>query len=228
MKRFYKQATAQNGQVLLDGRPLPTPAKAKLVVPSQALAEAIAAEWQAQGEEIKPETMGLMTLASTAIDRVLPQQADVVGIVLGYLDTDLLAHWAEGPDSLVTRQSKAWQPYLDQFATALPPGLNQTSGILAIAQPEEMLQAACAWLEELDHFALAAVAMLVQLTGSFVLGHAVYYHGAAEAAYVAATVDEAHQAEQWGYDKEAADALEARKREVFAAAQFLELLRKPA
>ncbi len=114
MKRFYKSVTTNDaGGVLLDGRPVRTPARVPLVMPTPALAEAVAAEWAAQGEEIRPQDMPLTGLANAAIDRVAPEQAAFAASLAQYGETELLCYRADGPPDLIARQHERWDPLLD-------------------------------------------------------------------------------------------------------------------
>lgn len=231
MKRFYKNAgtsAVEDGfAVQLDGRNIKTPAKAGLVLPALALAEAVAAEWQAQGEEIDPQSMPIMTLASTVIDRVVPNHGEVAEIVASYGESDLLCYraTAEQPE-LVKRQHEAWQPWLDWAMRQLDAPLSVTEGIMHVDQPSDSLNALKTVVEACDAYELASLHEFTSLTGSLVLGIAVL-KGELEAgtAFDLAHVDEEHQAELWGRDEEAEARLEKRKGDLLNAAEFLRLLR---
>ncbi|WP_259783210.1 ATP12 family chaperone protein [Aestuariispira ectoiniformans] len=231
MKRFYKNAgtsAVEDGfAVQLDGRNIKTPAKAGLVLPALALAEAVAVEWQAQGEEIDPQSMPIMTLASTVIDRVVPNHAEVAEIVASYGESDLLCYraTAEQPE-LVKRQQDAWQPWLDWAMRQLDAPLSVTEGIMHVDQPSDSLNALKTVVEACDAYELASLHEFTSLTGSLVLGIAVL-KGELEAgtAFDLAHVDEEHQAELWGRDEEAEARLEKRKGDLLNAAEFLRFLR---
>ena len=113
MKRFYKQVSVEDGAILLDGRPVRTPARAPLVLSSPALADAVADEWRAQGEDIDPRSMPLTGLANAAIDRVAPDPAAFARPLAAYAESDLLCYRADAPEELVERQAGAWDPLLD-------------------------------------------------------------------------------------------------------------------
>lgn len=228
-KRFWKAAeavAAEGGHgVALDGRPVLTPAKAPLVVPSLALARAIAAEWGAQGEKIAPETMPATRAANAAIDKVRAQQAEVAALIAEYGGTDLLCYRAETPDELVSRQSAAWDGWLDWAQAHYGARLNVTTGVIPVAQPPEALAALGAKVADMDPFELAALHDLVGITGSLVLGLAVA-EGALSAAeaWDLARIDEAWQIEQWGDDEEAAEQAAHKREGLLAAERFWQLL----
>src|SRR3546814_1368394 len=127
--------------VLLDGRPLRTPAKALLILPTEPLAAAIAAEWQGQGEEVDPQAMPLNALACTAIDIVAPARAQIVADLMGFGGHDLLCYWTDETGELLRRQQQFWQPLLDWAARELGAPLQQTCGIPSQAQPAASLAA---------------------------------------------------------------------------------------
>lgn len=213
--------------VSLDAAPLRTPARAPLCLPARALAEAVAAEWAAQGETVKPETLPLTRLVNTAIDRVAPARAAVVEEIAGYGETDLLCYRAPHPAALVARQAAAWDGPLDWARTQLGVRLVCASGVMHVRQPPESLAALRAVVAPREAFALTALAELVALSGSLVLGLAVA-DGAmvADEAWAASRVDEAWQIEQWGEDGEAAEAA-ALKRDAFLRAGWLARLVSP-
>jgi chaperone required for assembly of F1-ATPase len=232
MKRFYKAASAGEAageggwKVLLDGKSVRTPAKAALVVPTRALAEAIAEEWTAQGETIKPAGMPLMRLACTAIDRVAPQMAAVIAEIAGFGRADLLCYRAEGPQELVERQARLWQPWLDWATERWGARLLTTRGVSPIEQPAEALVALRNAVSLYDPFRLTAVHGLVTGYGSLVLGLAVMNAALApEAAWEAAQCDEAYQEERWGVDAEALARRRSLKADVDAALRFAALLK---
>ena len=144
MKRFYKEAAVASDQdghgVLLDGRPLRSPAKQVLLLPSADLAAAIAAEWGAQGEELEPAAMPLTRLASTALDRMPAARAAMITEVAGYLDTDMLCYRAAAPIELIERQRDGWQPLLDWAENFYDTRFVATTSVLPVAQPEAAVQ----------------------------------------------------------------------------------------
>ena len=228
-KRFWKEATFEpvegGWQVLLDGRPVRTPAKAALVLPSERLAQAIAAEWQAQGEKIDPRAMPATRTANSAIDKVAVQHEEVAAMLAAYGGSDMLCYRAEGPAELVARQSADWDPLLDWAETRFGARLAVTAGVMPVAQDAAALERLAAPLREMDPFALAAFHDLVALSGSLVLAHAVTEgHLGASEAWRLSRLDEEWQIEQWGEDEEA-EALAQVKRAAFHdAARFWSLL----
>jgi chaperone required for assembly of F1-ATPase len=230
MKRFYKQVAVVPVEggfgIELDGRPLKTPAKAAFLLPGEAVAAAIAAEWDAQAETIRPHTMPLMKLASTALDRVALHRAAVVEETAGYAASDLLCYRAEGPDSLVAREVQLWQPLLDWAMVRFDAPLVATSGIVHVDQPETSLKALRAVLVDLDALTLTAVADLTAACGSLVIALAVWdgrLDGAGAAA--ASLIDETVQNERWGEDAEAKARREQLIADIHASARFLGLLK---
>lgn len=229
MKRFYKQATvspeAGGVAILLDGRPVRTPARAALRVPTEELAEAIAGEWNAQGERIEPQLMPLTGLANAAIDRVAPDPAAFSRGLAQYGESDLLCYRAEGPRSLVERQCGTWDPLLGWARTRFGIEIEITAGIMHRAQPSRSVEQLGRAVAARGAFQLAGLAPLVTIAGSLIIALALA-EGAIglEAAWDAAMLDEAWQAEQWGADPLAAAALESRRREFEAGYRFLTLL----
>jgi chaperone required for assembly of F1-ATPase len=219
-KRFWTDvsvARAGTGwQVLLDSRPVRTPGKAPLDLPTRAMAEAMAEEWAAQEGDIAPLTMPVTRSANSAIDRVVPQKAEVAAMLAAYGETDLLCHRADSPAALARRQSEGWDPLLDWAAGTFGARLVPVAGVLPGAQPEEALGRLSDAVDGMDAFRLTAFHDLVTLSGSLVLGLAVA-HGRLDAAeaWRLSRIDEDWQIEQWGEDDEAS-ALAAHK-----FAQFL-------
>lgn len=228
-RRFYKaagtDAVAGGFSVTLDGRPIRTPAGAPFVVPTGALAAAVAGEWDGQSEAIRPATMPLMQLSCTAIDRVGGERAHIVDTLARYGETDLTCYRAPDPDSLVVRQAAAWQPLVDWIADVHGVRLEITAGLAAVAQPAESLVRLRAAIDAHGDFPLAALSSATAAAGSVVIGLAlVQGRIAAAQAFEAAQVDETHQMETWGGDPE----LEARRAgllaELEAVARFRDLL----
>lgn len=222
LKRFYKQAAAaahsDGFAVHLDARAVKTPAGKPLAVPFQGLAEAMAAEWRAQGEEIVPASMPLTQLASTALDRVGPERAAILEQLAHYAGTDLLCYRAESPADLAARQAKAWQPLLDWAAESLGARLVTTAGLLAVEQPPEALAALAARLEGYDVWRLTVAQAACAACGSLVLGIALT-EGRIDAAqaFELSQLDETYQIEHWGEDWEATRRRDALKRDLAAA-----------
>ncbi|GAA0557333.1 ATP12 family chaperone protein [Rhizomicrobium electricum] len=205
MKRFYKEVSVSAApfRILLDGRPVKTPARAPLELPTLAFAEAIAEEWREQGDEIAPDAMVLTKLANTALDRVAPMREGVIGQVMGFLN-DLLCYRAEHPAELVTMQSAEWDPLLDWAAERYGVRLRTRPGIVHFAQSDEAVAAFRRAVEAYDPFALTALATVAPILGSLVLALALAEGRLdAEAAFSLSQLDERFQVERWGRDTEA-------------------------
>jgi chaperone required for assembly of F1-ATPase len=196
-----------------------------LALPTRALAEAVAAEWEAQGERIDPATMPLTRLANSTIDGVIARQAEVRAEIVKYAGSDLLCYRAEGPEELIRRQAETWDPVLAWARAALGADFNVSQGVMPAAQPDAATEAVARALQPHGPFALAAIHVMTTLMGSarLALAHA---HGplSAEAAWVAAHVDEDWQISQWGEDAEAKARRDRRWAEMQAASRLLELL----
>lgn len=229
MKRFYKDVgigrVGAQWSVLLDGKAIKTPAKAALELPTEALARAIADEWVAQGEAVKPQDMPLMRLACTAIDRVAPQVAAVIEEIAGYGRSDLLCYRADSPADLVERQSRLWQPWIDWAAGTLGAVMAVTRGVRHVEQGADALAALRKAVAAHDHYGLSGLHALVTSYGSLILGLAAA-SGAAkpEAAWDASRCDEAYQQERWGIDADAVKRSRNIKAEIDAALRFVALL----
>jgi chaperone required for assembly of F1-ATPase len=222
MKRFYTDVTvvAEEGghAIRLDGRPVRTPARASLTLPTAALADAIAQEWRAQGEVVDPASMPMTGLANAAIDHVAPNLASFAEGVARYAQSDLLCYRANGPDTLVARQAAAWEPLLDWARDRYDVTFAVTQGIIPVPQPDETLDRLGAAVVALDPFILTGLSTLVTLSGSLVSALAVVEGGhEIGAIWEAAEIDEAWQVEQWGEDAEAA-ARSVRRADDFATA----------
>lgn len=231
LRRFYRKAEAVESEggrytIALDGRPVRTPAKRPFDLPTRALAEAIAAEWADQGEEVRPAAMPLMGFASTAIDRVAPDRERVIDETVAYGAADLLCYRADAPAELAERQHLAWQPLLDWCAARYQAWLQVTAGVMAVPQAEESLAALRAEVAGQDDFALTALHNLAVACGSLVLALAVA-EGRIDAAtaWSLSRLDEDWQAGIWGEDPEAARRAAALKAEIEATTRFLELSR---
>jgi chaperone required for assembly of F1-ATPase len=226
VKRFYKSATVGDGRrILLDGRPVKTPGRQDLALPSDALAEAVADEWNAQEERIDPRTMPLTELANAALDRIVPDPAAFARGLSAYGESDLLCYRAEGPAPLVRRQTERWDPILAWAQQFYDVVFELATGVMHMRQPSETVERLDAAVAARDPFALAGLSPLVTVSGSLLIALALAEGALAlDAAWAAATLDEQWQAEQWGEDTEAAAALAARRRDFEAAARFLALL----
>jgi chaperone required for assembly of F1-ATPase len=229
MKRFYRQAraaaTGGGHQVLLDDRPLRTPARHPMVLPSAGLAEAIAAEWQEQEEKIRPPAMPLTRMATTVVDRMPGQRAAAIEEAAGYAGTDLLCYRAAEPLDLVRRQEQAWQPLLDWAARTHDATFAVTTALRPVAQPSATTARLRSVLGELDDWQLVGVHAATTALGSLVLALALRAGRIdADTAIEASLLDELFEIERWGMDLEAERRHLVLRREVRAAATFLERL----
>ncbi len=231
-KRVYKTVAVEPApeagaghRVLLDGRPLRTPAKAALLLPTRALAEGVAEEWQAQGESIDPNAMPLTALSCSAVDLVQAKRDETVGELAGFAGHELLCYRASHPEALVERQRAQWQPLLDWAALELDAPLAVTEGVLSVEQPPDALAALCRAVERYDDWRLTALALAVRISGSLVVGLALAEGRIdARAAFEAAELDESFSIEQWGEDAEAAKRRAGLLAELTAAERFLALV----
>jgi len=230
MRRFYTQVSIgipKRGSysILLDGKPVKTPARAALALPTRALADAVAEEWRGQDDKVDPASMPLTKLANTAIDRVAGQEDHVIGQILAYAN-DLLCYRAEAPADLVARQNAGWDPLLDWAAERTGAQLLTRVGIVHIAQPEEAVEAFRNALAQHDAFALTAVHSAATICGSLVLALALAEGRLdAEEAFALSHLDERYQAEKWGTDGEAEKRARALAAELDAAARFMRCAR---
>lgn len=228
MKRFYKKATAigKDGgwQILLDGRPVRTPARALLMLPNAALGEAVAQEWAAQGEDIDPASMPMTGIANAALDHVTPDPAAFAAPIIAYGESDLLCYRAEGPEVLVARQEAAWEPLLSWAKAHYDAQFTVTSGILHVAQPRETLERMERAVLALPPFLLAPLSTLVTMSGSLIIGLAAVERAfPLQELWQAAELDELWQAEQWGDDDQALERRALRHEEFMTVARFAEL-----
>jgi chaperone required for assembly of F1-ATPase len=230
-KRFYQRVDVTNRDggfaLLLDDKPVRTPGKKELLLPSRALAEAVAEEWAAQKARIDPATMPLTKLANSAIDGVTGREDEVIGDILNYAGSDLLCYRAEGPRGLIEAQATHWDPVLAWAKSAFGAPFLLAEGIVHVAQPQTSLDRLREALTGHDPFGLAALHVMAGLTGSALLALAVA-HGrmTPEEAWKAAHVDEDWQIAQWGEDAEAASRRAARRRDFDAAARTFALLKE--
>ena len=231
MKRFYQETGVEAGEggwrVLLDGKPMRTPAKSVLVVPTKALAEAIAAEWQAvgSGAEIRPTDLPLTRLAATGLDRVAQQRARVIEDTVKYGASDLLCYRATDPESLVKRQHERWQPLLDWASERYGARLSVANGTTFVEQPREAMETLSAAVAEHGDLALSALYNLTHIAGSLVIALAVAEGRLpADKAFEAAQLDELYQIERWGEDPLATERHRGIRADMAAAARFLALL----
>lgn len=227
-KRFWKTAkvaeTEQGFTVHLDGRPVKTPAKAPLVVPTRAMADVIAQEWDAQDGDIAPYTMPVTRAANAAIDKVTHQHAEVAQMIAGYGDTDLICYRADSPAELVARQAEAWDPLLDWAADALGARLKPVTGIMYSPQDPKALAALAQRVHQMDAYSLTAFHDLVGMSGSLIIGFAALHdlHDI-QALWRLSRIDEIWQAELWGVDEEAQEQAAKKESEFLAAKIFYDL-----
>ena len=229
MKRFWSDVTVSESDgafgIELDGRPVKTPARAPFAVPTRALAEAIAGEWRKSGEEVDPRAMPLTGLANAAIDRVTANRESFAAGLAKYGESDLTCYRAEGPDALVQRQAESWDVLLDWARRRYDVDFACSTGVMHVAQPDDTVSKLTHAAAILDPFRLSGLAPLVTIGGSLIAGLAVL-EGAipAESAWESVSLDDRWQAEQWGADDEATAALDGRRSDFLAAANFLALL----
>ena len=221
-KRFYEAVTTEQREdgyvILLDGRPVRTPGKRLLALPTPALAEAVAAEWAAQIETIDPRTMPLTRLINTAIERVRGKEQEVKDDIVSFAGSDLLCYRAETPDPLAVRQKNAWDPVLEWAAEHLGARFEVARGIMPVRQSDDALAAIAGQLADFDALALSAMHQLTTLSGSAVLALAVLKgHLSVNEAWTAAHIDEDWQIEHWGEDAEAKARRVARRQDFDAA-----------
>ena len=229
MKRFYK-AAAVTGEaapygVALDVRPLRTPSRAPLALPVRALAAAVAAEWNAQGDVILPRSMPLTGLANAAIDRVAPDTIAFADGLAVFAENELLAYRADHPPPLVAHQAAGWDPWLAWARARSELDFTLVTGIIHRPQPLATLARIAAAYRAFDAFRLAALNPIVTICGSAVIGLAVA-DGAmdAAAAWDIGHLDELWQAEQWGKDPLAEAGHTERQGDLAAAVAMLRLL----
>ena len=228
MKRFWINVTLDDGRaVSLDGKPVRTPGRVPLALPTDALAEAVAGEWRAVEGEIDPRAMPLTGLANAAIDRVGADPALFARGLAVYAESDLLCYRADAPDDLVARQQAAWNPLLDWARARYDVHLETATGILHRAQPAATLTRLGEAIATRDAFALAALSPIVTIGGSLIAALALAENAATpEQVWDAITLDEDYQAERWGRDPLAAAGIEARRRDFDAGVRMLELLER--
>lgn len=227
-KRFWKETAVIEEEggfaVALDCRKVKTPAKAPLVLPSRAMAEAVAAEWDAQEGEIDPTSMPCTRSANAAIDKVARQQAEVADMLAAYGDADLLCYRAESPETLVQRQAETWDPALEWAAETYGARLLPCAGVVHQPQDGGALKRLSAEVHAMSPFQLAALHDLVSLSGSLVLGLAAAAGWReAEEIWQMSRLDELWQEEQWGRDEEAAAQAEHKRQAFLHAKRFFDM-----
>jgi chaperone required for assembly of F1-ATPase len=230
MKRFYQKAEPAKRvggyAITLDGKPIKTPGKRDLLVPSEALAAGIAEEWNAQATEVRAAKMPLTRFATTTVDRVATQRDAIIRQTANYAGTDLVCYRATHPPELAARQRAVWQPLIDWAVLRYDAPLVITSGVIPKSQSEESLRAFASAVAEHDDFALTALHVATAACGSLVVGLALTQgHLDAEGAFAVSQLDESFQIEAWGEDAEQAARRRALAADIQAAARFISLLR---
>jgi chaperone required for assembly of F1-ATPase len=230
IKRFYQKAEpakrAGGYAITLDGKPIKTPGKRDLLVPSEALAAGIAEEWNAQATEVRAAKMPLTRFATTTVDRVATQRDAIIRQTANYAGTDLVCYRATHPPELAARQQAVWQPLIDWAVLRYDAPLVVTSGVIPKSQSEESLRAFASAVAEHDDFALTALHVATAACGSLVIGLALTQgHLDAERAFAVSQLDESFQIEAWGEDAEQAARRRALAVDIQAAARFISLLR---
>jgi chaperone required for assembly of F1-ATPase len=230
-QRFYREvsvnADGDSYAVLLDGKPLSTPARKPLVLPNLKLAEAVADEWRAQTGKIQPANMLLTKLANTAIDRVAPERSEAIRQIVAFGQSDLLCYRAESPSDLVERQNRLWNPLLDWGRETYGVDLQCGAGLSHVPQASSLAAALELALSGQADLTLAAVHAAATLTGSAIIALALAAGRISAAdAFSAAQLDETYQAERWGRDEEAEQRSRKALDEITKIDRFFELLRR--
>ncbi len=225
IKRFWSSVSvvpAETGYTItLDDKPVRTPAKARLIVPTRGLAQFIAAEWEAQTGKVDPATMPATRTANSAIDKVIPQKDDVAAMLAAYGGSDLLCYRADNPAALVARQSAAWDPLLDWTHARYGARLATGPGVMPVPQDAKSLELLAAEVIRQDAFQLAAFHDLVALSGSLILALSVVEGARSPSeAWDISRLDETWQEEQWGNDEEATEAAAVKRAAFLHAARF--------
>jgi chaperone required for assembly of F1-ATPase len=226
MRRFWKtvEVDAERG-VRLDGKPLRTPGRAALLLPTEALAEAVAAEWRDCGETVDPRAMPLTGLSNAAIDRIAPDPATFAAGLAAYAESDLLCYRADEPEELAARQAAAWDPLLDWARHRYDVHFEIVTGIMHRAQPPVTLARLGEAVAARGAYELAALSPIVTISGSLIAALALIEGGASAAAvWTAALVDEDFQADRWGRDPLAEAAAAVRRQDFDAGVRLLGLL----
>lgn len=228
-KRFWTDVAVESGEtgfrVTLDGRQVKTPAKAALLLPTESMAQAIAAEWDAQGDDgIDPSTMPNTRSANAAIDKVSIQHGEVADMLAGYGDSDLLCYRADSPRELVDRQAEQWDPALDWAECELGVRLAVRSGVMHSGQDPDGQARLGALVHAMTPFQLAAFHDLVSLTGSLILGFAAAKDWRdPDTIWALSRVDETWQEELWGIDEDAQEIAERKHQDFLHAKRFFDL-----
>lgn len=227
-KRFWTEVTVAEVDsgfgVFLDGRSVKTPAKAPLVVPTRAMAESMASEWEAQEGELDPNSMPVTRSANAAIDKVAVQHAEVADMLAEYGGSDLLCYRATSPAELVARQAEAWDPLLDWAAETFQARLKPVAGLMFEPQAPKVLAALRQEVHGFDNFSMAALHDLVGISGSLIIGLAATRDlKDVDSLWALSRIDESWQEEQWGHDEEAAADAEKKRLAFEHAYRFFKL-----
>ena len=213
--------------VTLGGRPVKTPGKRPVTVPTRALADAVVAEWRVQGDKVDPATMPMTRYMNSILDTVADHREGVVDRVAAYGASDLLCYRSAHPATLVARQAAAWDDLLTWVAKAKNAPMVVTTGIMAVEQPEASLHSLRSAVAEHDDAALAALHDLTAFSGSLIIALAISdHHLTAAQAWTASRVDDDWQVEQWGEDALATAAAEDKHSAFMDAARLLDLCRR--
>lgn len=225
MKRFWKEATTDGRTIALDGRPVRTPGRNELALPTPSLAEAIAAEWRIAGDDVDPRAMPLTGIANAAIDIVAPDPTAFLAPLAAYAETDLLAYRADGPESLVEAQAESWDPLLVWARARYDIHVETVPGILHKPQPPATIARLGEALAAYSPFHLAALSPLVTIGGSLIAALAIAEEAfSADSIWAAVNLDALWQEARWGADELAAKARAAHRVDFDSAARFLALL----
>jgi chaperone required for assembly of F1-ATPase len=226
VKRFWTDVIVDaDASIRLDGRPVRTPGRAPLALPTPALAAAIAEEWRSVGDTIDPRAMPLTGLANAAIDRVSPDPQAFAAGLAAYAESDLLCYRAETPAELVAREEAAWDPLLAWARERYDIHFETVSGVMHQPQPPATIARLAEAVASRPPFVLTALQPVVTISGTLVGALALLEKAiGADALWSAAIVDEVWQAELWGEDPEAASARAARRQDFDSAVRFLRLL----
>jgi chaperone required for assembly of F1-ATPase len=226
-RRFYTTATVADdgGGIMLDARRLKTARGNPFTAPTRALAEAIAAEWEAQSEFIAPSSMPLTQLAFAAIDHTPARRDELVQYVAKFGETDLVCHRAASPPPLVARQTTLWDPMIVWATHDLGVVLPVVTGVIAAQTPAESLETLAAHAAALDDFQLTALAQATGLSGSAIIAFALVRQRIdAETAFAIAALDDLYAQDTWGQDAEAQDRLDSQRAEFENIVRFIALL----
>ncbi len=209
----------------LDGRPVKTPARIALLVPSERLAHAIAEEWRSVEEVFDPRHRPLTGLANAAIDRVAPDREAFAAGLANYAQGDLTCYRADSPRELVERQAAQWDPVIAWARRRFDVDFVTTDGVMHVEQPAPTVERLAHALAVFDPFTLAGLSPLITIGGSLLVALSLIEGTlTVDEAWAVVTVDDRWQLDQWGNDSEAETALENRRRDFFVAARFLDLL----